>query len=88
MSFLLLNAVLSYGIYAATILLLRLQPLHFCIATLFIAALYEFANVYLRVWEWQFPVPDALYPVLLGIGYLVGAALVVKAERLFSSKKF
>ncbi|MDB5266029.1 MAG: hypothetical protein JWM39_742 [Parcubacteria group bacterium] len=88
MSFLILNAVLSYGIFAATILLLRRQPLHFCVATLFITALYEFVNLFLHVWKWQFPVPIVLFPILLGIGYMVGAILVVGVERLFRPKKF
>lgn len=85
--FLLFNAVLSYGIFAATILLLRRQPLYFFAATLLITALYEFANVFLRVWEWHFPVPTALFPALLGIGYLAGAVLVVGMDHLFRAKK-
>ncbi len=88
MPFLLLNAALSYGIFAATILLLRRQPLYFCLLTLCITALYEFANVFLHVWEWHFPVPPPLLPVLIGIGYLIGATLVVGAEHLFRSKRF
>ena len=88
MSFLLPNAALSYGIFAATILLLRQQPLYFCLATLLITALYEFVNVFLHVWEWQFPVPAILIPAALAIGYLAGAVLVARTDRLFNSKKF
>ena len=88
MSFLLPNAALSYGIFAATILLFRQQPLHFCVATLLVTALYEFVNVFLRVWEWQFPVPAILIPAVLAIGYLAGAVLVARTDRLFNSKKF
>lgn len=87
-SFLLPNAALSYGVFAATILLLRLQPLYFCVATLLITALYEFANLFLHVWEWHFPVPVAVFPLVLGIGYVAGAVLVVRVERLFRVIKF
>ena len=82
-SFLLVNAAFSYGIFAATILLLRQErALYFCLATLFITALYEIMNIFLRVWQWQFPVPTVLYPVILATGYLIGAMLVMRIDRL------
>jgi hypothetical protein len=85
--FLLPNAAFSYGFFAATILLLRQQPLpHFFLVTLVITALYEFVNLFLGVWEWQFPIPPLLYPVVLAVGYIVGAILVVRVVRLFPIK--
>jgi len=83
LAFLIPNAALSYGIFAATILLLKSRPLYFCVATLLITGLYEIANLFLYVWQWQFPVSVVLYPVILAIGYVAGAILVVKANRLF-----
>lgn len=82
--FLILNAAFSYGIFAATILLLRQQPtLHFYISILFLTALYEILNLFLHVWEWKFPIPESLFPIVLAIGYTVGAVLVVRVARLF-----
>lgn len=82
--FLLLNAAFSYGIFAATILLLHQQrPLYFYISILFITALYEITNLFLHIWKWQFPVPIFLFPIVLSIGYIAGAILVLKINRLF-----
>jgi len=86
--FLIPNAALSYGIFAATILLLNQQRrIYFCIATISITALYEVANLYLRVWAWHFPVPILLFPVILAIGYVAGAILVVKTDQQLKLKR-
>lgn len=85
--FLLPNGAFSYGIFAATILLLRHhRPLYFCISTLFITVLYEVVNLFLHVWEWRFPVPTFLFPVVLGVGYIAGAILVIRIFDYFNKK--
>lgn len=86
LSFLIPNAAFSYGLFAATVLLLKQRPVYFYLSVLLITALYEIVNLYLHVWAWHFPVPVALVPVILGTGYLAGAVLVFKANKLIKSR--
>ncbi len=75
--FLLINGVLSYGLFAAnTLLMNRARLVHFYLYTLVIVAVYEITNVYFPVWAWEFSLPPLGFLVVLSAGYLCGALLV------------
>lgn len=81
--FLIPNAILSYGLFAANILLLqRMGWQYFLIWTLLIMAIYEIANLFFPVWSWKFNLPAIPYLIVLSIGYIGGAILVLKLSKL------
>ncbi len=80
--FLVINAVLSYGIFAATVLLFRVErPLRFCLWTVLVTLLYEVTNFFFRVWTWQFALPPVQYLLVLLVGYLGGACFIVLLDK-------
>ena len=82
--FLCLNALLSYGLFSATILLFQdVQPWLLFVWSSFIMAVYEIANHFFPVWIWKFPVPPIAFFVVLLVGYFGGALLVVTVARFF-----
>lgn len=53
--FLIINGALSYGLWIATIFLLRPERFfRFYLSTISIGGLYEFANYFFPVWTWKF----------------------------------
>lgn len=77
-SFLIINATLSYGIFTATVLLLRKIPLYsFVLFIIFITAVYEIINIFFRVWIWEFNLAPIIFLDVLITGYL-GAAILVR----------
>ena len=76
--FLIPNALFSYGLFAATILLFeraRLSRLY--ILTVVMMAVYEVANHFFRVWTWEFTSPLIPFPIALSMLYLAGAVVVI-----------
>jgi hypothetical protein len=80
--FLIPNAILSYGLFAANILLLkRMRCQYFLTWTLFITAVYEIANLFFPVWDWKINLPPIPFLIVLSIGYVGGAILVIKVSK-------
>ena len=78
-SFLILNATISYGIFSANILLLeRMQFPYFYISTIFIMAIYEITNLFFPVWNWKLSLPPIQFLLILSIGYICGAIFIIK----------
>lgn len=76
--FLILNAIVSYGLFAANILLLKQMRLHYLLLwTLFITAVYEVANLFFRVWTWEFSLPIIPFLIVLAVGYSGGAIFAI-----------
>lgn len=87
--FLIINATLSYGLFASTILLLqRARLVPFYIWTLAIIATYEIANLFFRVWLWEFAVPFPIFLIVLFVGYSGGAILIAVAWHLLLGYRF
>jgi len=77
-SFLILNAAISYGLFSANILLLeRIQFPYFYIWTIFIMSIYEITNLFFPVWNWKLALPSIQFLFVLSIGYLCGAILII-----------
>ena len=75
--FLMLNAVLGYGLFAANILLLqRARFLNFCIWIGVITAVFEITNLYFPVWTYAFAVPSFEY-WLIAFGGPLELAIVI-----------
>ena len=75
--FLILNGTLSYGLFAATTLLLQsMPPRYFLPWVIVIVAVYEITNHFFRVWAWRFSLPPLEFAVVLLTGYLGGAIIV------------
>jgi hypothetical protein len=88
-SFLILNAALSYGIFAANILLLKdVRLVRFYIWTLVIVTVYEITNHFFRVWTWEFSSSPFEFLIVLLVGYLAGAILIIMAWHLFIKYRF
>jgi len=87
--FLILNAALSYGLFAATILLIqRVQLIHFYIWTFVIVAVYEIANHFFRVWTWEFVLSHDQFLIVLSVGYFAGAILIATVWHFFLGHRF
>jgi hypothetical protein len=87
--FLVINAALSYGIFAATILLFsQEQLLRFCFSTILVTLIYEITNLFFHVWTWQLMLPPIQFLAVLLVGYLGGAFFVVILDKVFRLKKF
>lgn len=87
--FLILNATLSYGLFAAnTLLMQRARLVHFYIWTIGIVAVYETTNLFFRVWTWEFALPDIAFLIVLSAGYFGGAILVAVISHVFLGHRF
>lgn len=81
--FLIPNAILSYGLFAANILLLKQTRLRYLLLwTLFITAVYEVANLFFHVWTWEFVLPIIPFLIMLAVGYSGGAILTLKLSNI------
>jgi hypothetical protein len=82
--FLCLNALFSYGLFSATILLFQdVRPRLLFAWSSFIMVVYETANYFFPVWVWKLPVPPITFVIVLLVGYFGGALLVVTLARFF-----
>ena len=85
-SFLVLNTAISYGLFAANILLLeQMKFSYFCIWTICIMVVYEITNLFFPVWNWEIILPPIQFLLMLSAGYLGGAILVI---RIFNTTKY
>lgn len=87
--FLIVNGLLSYGLFAGNILLLqqtRLVP--FYISTMGIVAVYEIINYFFRVWTWEFTLPPIEFLIVLSAGYFGGALLIALTSHLVLRHRF
>lgn len=81
--FLLFNALLSYGLFAATVLLLKhMRLLHLSAFTVLIMAVYEIANLFFPVWRWEFTLPIIPFLIVLVVGYVGGSIFVIQMSRI------
>ncbi len=86
--FLVLNALLSYGLFSATMLLFKEEKLaYFFGASFFVMLVYEVTNFYFRVWTWEFSLEPLQFLVVLSIGYFAGSHVVMFAEKIFFKQK-
>ncbi len=87
--FLIINSILSYGLFASSVLLMRhfrLQHLLFCIIIL--VAFYEITNHFFRVWTWEFVLPRFEFFAVLLIGYFLGTIFVAINSQVFFKHRF
>lgn len=85
--FLILNATLSYGLFSATMSLFQEARLTRLFAgSLLAAAVYETANQFFPVWNWEFSLPPALFVATLLIGYFGGAVFVVLLGKIVAER--
>jgi hypothetical protein len=75
--FLLVNGALSFGFMQANALLMDKGTIvHFYIWSVNVGVLYEVANVFFPVWEWEFASRSQETLVVVGIGYFGLAVLM------------
>lgn len=87
--FLALNAILSYGLFAANILLLqKVNLLRFYIWTVVIVAVYEITNYFFPVWTWKLGLQPIEFLITLSVGYLAGAILIATVSHIFFGYRF
>lgn len=87
--FLLINASLSYGIFAAnTLLLEKVSTIHFVIWLSALVSVYEITNFYFPVWSYNFALPLIPFFILCLIGYSSGALLTSFIAKLLFKQPF
>lgn len=87
--FLVVNGALSYGLWAATIMLLRnVSLLLFWKWTATIGAAYEIANYFFPVWRWTFGSAFVEEMVVIAAAYTGLALLIVVALTLTTRLRF
>ncbi len=87
--FLILNAALSYGIFTANILLMQpVKPLIFIGWTMVVMAVYEITNSFFHVWTWNFDISTIQLIAVLSVGYLIGAAVIIKIWHILQKNPF
>ena len=75
--FLILNAVLLYGIFAANVLMMQhARLLHFCIWTTVVVTFFEITNLFTLSYTYAFAVPSLEYIIVAFVGPL-GVAIVI-----------
>lgn len=85
-----MNALLSYGLFAASILLLeRTDTLKLFMWLVLLVAVYEATNVFFPVWIWEFDLPLSQLIALLLCGYAAGAVqIVIHGQLLFKHQLY
>ncbi len=87
--FLIINAVLGYGLFAANVYLLRqARFLHFCIWIGVITAVFEITNLYFPVWTYAFAVPSFEYWTIAFGGPLELAIAIAIAWHILFKYRF
>lgn len=86
--FLLLNAGLSYGLFAANTLVLKnVTTIYFLVWTSLLVAVYETVNYFFSVWRYEFTLPSLPLFLILILGYASGSLLVsLIAYKVFKYK--
>jgi hypothetical protein len=86
--FLLLFAILIYGLFSTNVLLIqKCSLLSFILWMCLLTAVYEAANLYLPVWTWGFTAPSVIFFIVLIVGNCAGAIQVILTNRLFFVQK-
>ncbi len=89
MFFLIINAILSYGLFASNILLLQHVKLSdFIIWNIAILVVYEITNNFFHVWTWKFTLPPIEFLIVLLVGYIAGAILVAIISHILLKRHF
>ena len=87
--FLILNAALLYGLFAANILLMqRTRLVNFCLWTIAVGAAFETINLFFPMWTWKFAVPSIQFLIIFLAGNLGAAILVAVVWHLFFRHRF
>ncbi len=88
--FLILNAALFYGLFAANTLLMQQVRLpHFYIWTMVIGAVSEITNLSFNLWTWKFTsLPLIEYLIVLSAGYFGVAILLALVWHVFLGHRF
>lgn len=83
--FLILNAILLYGLFAAnTLLMQQARLLHFCIWMTVVVAAFEITNLYFLMYTYAFVVPSIEYVLVAFVAPLVLAiAIAISWHVLF-----
>jgi hypothetical protein len=87
--FLIINAIFSYGLFTANILLLEHARLpQFILWNIVIVAVYEIVNSFFTVWTWKFTLPPIKFIIVLLVGYFMGAILIAIISHIFLKRRF
>ena len=92
--FLIINGALSYGLFAASTLLMQRARLRdFFPWLIALIAVYEITNYFFRVWTWEFEhmlvyFPSIEFLLILLIGYFGGAMFVAMLSHTFLGRRF
>ncbi len=87
--FLIVNGLLSYGLFVGNILLLQKTRLvQFYMYTMGIVVIYEITNHFFRVWTWEFALSPVGFLVVLSTGYFGGALLVAITSHVLLGRRF
>lgn len=87
--FLILNAALVYGLFAANVLLMRqARLLHFFIWVMVMGAVLEITNLFFHVWTWKFAFLSVEFVTIFLIGYFGTAILVAVVWHVFLGHRF
>lgn len=88
-SFLIINATLSYGLFVANILLLQqLRLPNFILWNIVVVTIYEITNYFFHVWSWGFALPPIEFVMVLLVGYLAGVILVAIISHILLGRRF
>lgn len=87
--FLVINAALSYGVFAATVLLLqRVSTVPLFAWILLIVTGYEGVNMFFPVWSWVFASPTIQFVIILLVGYSAGTFFIASIWHFLLGYKF
>lgn len=86
---LMLTAVLVYGLFAASVLLMRsVRLLHFFTWTMVMMMVYESINYFFRVWNYELPLQTYGLFAFLVVGYFATAVFIAVIWHFFSDRHF
>ena len=92
--FLIVNGALSYGLFAASTLLMQHARLRYFFPWIIVLiAVYEITNHFFRVWTWEFThllvyLPPIEFLLILLVGYFGGAMFVAVLSYAFLGCRF
>lgn len=87
--FLIFNAILVYGLFAAnTLLMQKVRLLHFFIWTMLMGAVLDISNIFFHVWTWGFPLFSIEFLAVFLIGNFGTAVLVAVVWHVFLGRRF
>lgn len=84
-----LSAILIYGLFATSVLLMRRARLvHFFIWIIAMTTVYETTNYYFRVWTYELPLPTYGILIFLVLGYFVTAIFIAVIWHFIFKQRF